>query len=61
MLEDASQAHGSLSSECHIAGSVGDISAFSLYPGKNDNIRTDPISSTPGVKLEWRVIQREES
>lgn len=35
MLEDASQAHGSLSSECQVAGSVGDISAFSLYPGKN--------------------------
>lgn len=35
MLEDASQAHGAVSVEGRIAGSVGNISAFSLYPGKN--------------------------
>ena len=35
VLEDASQAHGAKSREGTIAGSAGDISAFSLYPGKN--------------------------
>jgi dTDP-4-amino-4,6-dideoxygalactose transaminase len=35
LLEDASQAHGAKSTRGTIAGSVGDIAAFSLYPGKN--------------------------
>jgi len=35
VLEDASQAHGAISRNGSVAGSVGDISAFSLYPGKN--------------------------
>jgi len=35
LLEDASQAHGAKSTKGTIAGSIGDISAFSLYPGKN--------------------------
>lgn len=35
ILEDASQAHGSRSKNGTLAGSVGKISAFSLYPGKN--------------------------
>lgn len=35
ILEDASQAHGSRSKNGTLAGSVGTISAFSLYPGKN--------------------------
>tara|TARA_B100000929_G_scaffold3156_1_gene2682 strand:- start:1485 stop:2612 length:1128 start_codon:yes stop_codon:yes gene_type:complete len=35
ILEDASQAHGSRSPQSAVAGSVGKISAFSLYPGKN--------------------------
>ncbi len=35
ILEDASQAHGSRSKNGTLAGSIGEISAFSLYPGKN--------------------------
>ena len=35
LLEDASQAHGAKTVRGTPAGSVGDISAFSLYPGKN--------------------------
>lgn len=35
LLEDASQAHGAKSPRGTVAGSVGDVSAFSLYPGKN--------------------------
>ncbi|SVA51438.1 uncharacterized protein METZ01_LOCUS104292 [marine metagenome] len=35
VLEDASQAHGAKSPKGTLAGSVGEISAFSLYPGKN--------------------------
>jgi dTDP-4-amino-4,6-dideoxygalactose transaminase len=35
ILEDSSQAHGAIDSDNNIAGSSGDVSAFSLYPGKN--------------------------
>tara|TARA_Y100001937_G_C7130192_1_gene336939 strand:+ start:2280 stop:3416 length:1137 start_codon:yes stop_codon:yes gene_type:complete len=35
ILEDASQSHGARSKNGTLAGSVGEISAFSLYPGKN--------------------------
>ena len=35
LLEDASQAHGAKSPQGTLAGSVGEIAAFSLYPGKN--------------------------
>lgn len=35
LLEDASQAHGAMSLDGNVAGSVGDISVFSFYPGKN--------------------------
>ena len=35
LMEDASQAHGAKTTRGTIAGSVGDIAAFSLYPGKN--------------------------
>ena len=35
MIEDCSQAHGTVTSEGKRVGQYGEISAFSLYPGKN--------------------------
>lgn len=35
IVEDCSQAHGSKFEDGTLAGTVGDCSAFSLYPGKN--------------------------
>lgn len=35
MIEDCSQAHGTLTSEGKKVGQYGEVSAFSLYPGKN--------------------------
>lgn len=35
VLEDASQSHGTLCEDGRRTGSIGHISAFSLYPGKN--------------------------
>jgi dTDP-4-amino-4,6-dideoxygalactose transaminase len=35
MIEDCSQAHGTVSSEGKKVGQYGEVSAFSLYPGKN--------------------------
>jgi dTDP-4-amino-4,6-dideoxygalactose transaminase len=35
VVEDCSQAHGTLTGESKRVGTYGDISAFSLYPGKN--------------------------
>lgn len=35
IVEDCSQAHGSKFEDGSLAGTVGDCSAFSLYPGKN--------------------------
>lgn len=35
VMEDASQAHGTIGKDGKKAGSYGHISAFSLYPGKN--------------------------
>lgn len=35
MIEDCSQAHGTLTEEGKRVGQYGEVSAFSLYPGKN--------------------------
>lgn len=35
IIEDCSQSHGSISSSAHTVGNDGDVSVFSLYPGKN--------------------------
>ncbi len=35
LIEDASQAHGAKSKKGTLAGSVGELATFSLYPGKN--------------------------
>lgn len=35
ILEDSSQAHGAVDNNGELAGSSGNVSAFSLYPGKN--------------------------
>ena len=35
IIEDCSQSHGTLTSENKKVGTYGDVSAFSLYPGKN--------------------------
>jgi dTDP-4-amino-4,6-dideoxygalactose transaminase len=35
MIEDCSQAHGTVTSEGKKVGQYGEVSAFSLYPGKN--------------------------
>jgi dTDP-4-amino-4,6-dideoxygalactose transaminase len=52
MLEDASQAHGARSPKGTLAGSVGEIAAFSLYPGKNLGAAGDAgIITTNNEKL----------
>jgi dTDP-4-amino-4,6-dideoxygalactose transaminase len=35
IIEDCSQSHGTITSENKKVGTYGDVSAFSLYPGKN--------------------------
>lgn len=35
ILEDSAQAHGTISNINHKTGNIGNIGAFSLYPGKN--------------------------
>ena len=52
VLEDASQAHGAVSPKGSMAGSVGNIAAFSLYPGKNLGAAGDAgIITTNNQKL----------
>jgi len=52
ILEDASQAHGARSPQGTLAGSAGEIAAFSLYPGKNLGAAGDAgIITTNNEKL----------
>ncbi|NBW13089.1 MAG: aminotransferase [Caulobacteraceae bacterium] len=52
ILEDSSQAHGAIDDENNLAGSTGDVSAFSLYPGKNLGAAGDAgIITTNNLKI----------
>jgi len=56
ILEDVSQAHGTKGKNFKLAGSYGDVSAFSLYPGKNLGAFGDAgIVVTNNKKIEERL------
>jgi dTDP-4-amino-4,6-dideoxygalactose transaminase len=57
VVEDSSQAHGSKFFDKTCSGSFGDVSAFSLYPGKNlGGIGDGGILTTSSKKIRDRLL-----